>query len=180
MPKGFDMLQFPTRGGQSANIYNQLAGGLSAGLPDILQQLLLSAQGQPAGFEDQEKYAMDLFQQKIAPQIAQRYAGSGISGSSGMQNALAGAGGNLAQSLKAQRSDLMQQSMKDVLSLGELLLGRPDVENVFQKKKSGFWDQLLGIGAPLIGAGIGGLFGGPMGGLGGAQIGSAFGQSFLG
>lgn len=166
-PKGYDLLKFPTRGGQSADIYSQLAGGVQQGLPDILQQLLGQARGAPGAFQASEQQAMDQFNQQIAPGIAQRYAGSGISGSSGMQNALAGAGGNLAQSLQSQRQELMQRSMQDVLRLGELLFSQPDLENYFRPKEQGFdWTKKFG--------------GGAKGALGGAATGASIGSIFPG
>ncbi len=180
MPKGFEMLQFPTRGGQSADIYKQLAGGLSGGLPDILKNLIGMASGKSDAFAPQEKQAMDFFNQQLAPGIAQRYAGSGIGASSGMQNAIAGAAGNLTTNLQAQRNKLMQQSMHDVLNLGNLLLGKPDIENYFRKQPDDdFWSKILGIGLPIGGAALGGtlgfLGGGPMGALTGAQFGGSLG-----
>lgn len=172
IPKGFEMFQVPTRGGQSASTYSMLSNYF----PELLQQ----AQGAPGAFDAIEKYGQDVFQQQIAPGIAQRYAGSGIGSSSGMQNSIAGAGGNLASQLVSKRSDLMQQSMRNVLSLGDLLLGNPDVETMFGRKqqKPNFLNQLLGIGFPIGGALLGGL-----GGLGGAKLGgtlgSTIGKSFL-
>ena len=180
VPKGYKMFQFPTRGGQSADIYSKLATGVGGGLPDILQQLLAQAKGDPSAFQASEQLAMNQFQQQVAPQIAQRYAGSGLSGSSGMQNALAGAGGNLALQLQAQRQDPMQKSMQDVLGLGGLLLERPDVETQFMKKdENSFWNKLLGIGLPVAGAIGGGLFGGPMGAYAGGSAGAAAGRAFF-
>lgn len=169
-PKGFQMLQFPTRGGQSSNTYSML----SQVLPELLQQ----AQGAPGAFEGIEGPAQRQFEQITAPGIAQRYSGSGIGASSGMQNSLAAAGKDLSMDLASKRAGLMQQSMHNVLSLGDLLLGRPDTETMFAKKPPGFWQQMLGIGLPVAGAALGSF-----GGLGGAQlgagIGSMLGRGFL-
>jgi hypothetical protein len=173
-PKGFEMFQFPTRGGKSADIYSQLSG-------DVFQNLLRSAQNPDTSA--QEKYGMDVFNQQIAPGIAQRYAGSGISGSSGMQNALAGAGGNLASKLQSERQNLMHQSMQDVLGLGNLLLQNPDIENYYSEKKGSggdFWNKALGFGLPVLGGVAGGIFGGPMGAAAGASLGSGLGSAFSG
>ncbi len=170
-PKGFEMLQFPTRGGKAADIYSQLGG-------DYFQRLLSMAQGGPQMWE-LEKYGQDVFNQQIAPGIASRYAGKGIGASSGMQNAIAGAGANLASGLAATRQDLMNQSVQNVLSLGNLLLGNPDAENLFQRKEKNKWlEKILGIGAPIAGAGLGFIPGFPGGPVGGAMIGNQIGQAF--
>lgn len=173
-PKGFEMFQFPTRGGQSANTYSML----SQFFPELLQQ----AQGAPGAFDAIEQQGQNLFNQKIAPGIAQRYAGSGIGASSGMQNSLAAAGKDLTLGLQAQRANLMQNSMNNVMNLGRLLLENPDTETMFNKRdpKMSMWQQILGIGAPIAGGVLGGIFGGPMGAVGGAQLGSTLASPFTG
>lgn len=172
IPKGYEMFQVPTRGGQSASTYSML----SQFFPELLQQ----AKGAPGAFQAIEQQGQDLFNQKIAPGIASRYAGSGIGSSSGMQNSLAAAGKDFTLGLQAQRAELMNQSMQNVLSLGNLLLQRPDVETYVGQKqqKPSFWDQMLGIGLPIAGAGIGaglGYFAGDP--LTGAKIGGKLGSS---
>lgn len=169
---GYEALQFPTRGGRAADIYSSMGG-------DLYNRLLSMSHGSPEMFQNLEAPAMAQFHQQIAPQIAQRYAGSGIGASSGMQNSLAGAGANLALGLQGQRNALMQQSMQDVLNLGNLLLSRPDVENVYQKEAAPWWHQALGIGLPIAGGLVGGAFGGVPGAIAGSKVGSMAGQSFL-
>lgn len=167
LPKGFEMFQVPTRGGQSASTYSMLSNFF----PELLQQ----TQGAPGAFQAIEQQGQDLFNQKIAPGIAQRYAGSGIGASSGMQNSIAAAGKDLTLGLQAQRANLMQQSMRNVLSLGDLLLQNPDQQTFFGRKeqKPSFWDQFLSMGLPIAGGIAGGFLGGP----GGATIGSSLGAT---
>lgn len=180
IPKGYEQFAMPTRGGQSAQIYSQLAGGLQGGLPDVLQKLLGMSKGDAGTFEAMEAPALRQFQEQIAPSIANRYAGSGIAGSSGMQNSLTAAGRNLAEDLQAQRSALMERSMERVLGLGNMLLQRPDMETGLVRKQPAWWQQMLGIGAPIAGAAAGGLLGGgAASGLLGLQGGLAAGQGFL-
>lgn len=175
-PKGFNMSQFSTRGGQSADIYSQLA--------QAFPELLAQAKGAPGAFEAQEGQAKDFYNQKLAPGIAQRYAGSGIGSSSGLQNSLTAGARGLTNDLYSQRQELMQNSMRNVLSLGDLLLQRPDVENYYSQKQKGpsGWNQAIGIGAPIVGAtlglipGFGPMIGGP---VGGAKTGYEFGKAFL-
>lgn len=180
VPKGYKQFNFPTRSGQSADIYSQLAGGLQGGLPDVLKQLLGQAQGQDQAFAPIEQQAQNFYQQQLAPQIAQRYAGTGISGSSGMQNSLAQGASNLSGDLAAQRRKLMQQSMSDVLGLGEFLLGNPDYETYFGKgqDKQKWWQKAAGVGLPILGGIAGGIFGGPAGAGLGYNVGSSLGNAF--
>lgn len=173
-PKGFEMFQVPTRAGQSASTYSMLSNFF----PELLQQ----AQGAPGAFDALEQQGQNLFNQKIAPGIAQRYAGSGIGASSGMQNALAGAGKDLTLGLQAQRNQLMQNSMNNVMNLGNLLLSNPDYETYFGQKqpKRSIWDSILGIGLPAAGGVIGGVTGGPQGAIAGMNIGQSFAAPFTG
>jgi len=171
-PKGYDMIRFPTRGGQSANIYSQLS--------ELFPELINQAKGAPGAFDAMEGQAMRQFNQQVAPNIAQRYAGSGIGSSSGMQNSLAAAGRDLTENLAARRQQLMQQSMQNVLGLGNILLSNPDEMNFLTPKGPKWWQQILGLGSPVAGAGIGGLLGGGIGSLLGFQGGTGFGQGFLG
>ena len=175
LPKGYEQYSLPTRGGQSADIYSQLA--------QMFPEMLGQAQGMPGGaFDAIEGKARQDFSRKTAPGIANRYAGSGIGSSSGMQNSLAAAGQDLELGLAGKRLDYMDKSMDRVLKLGELLLGNPDVEQYYggqdEDQGSSWWEKLLGIGLTGLGAGVGSI-----GGLGGAklgaQAGATLGKGFL-
>lgn len=164
-----------------SDIYQQLAMGTSEGLPDVLKQIMGQAKGDVSSFEPMERRAMSQFQQQIAPQIAQRYAGSGISGSSGMQNSLSGAGANLAESLAGKRQEMMHKSMRDVLSLGNMLL-KPDQQGMFgeEENEPAWWEKALGFGLPILGGVAGGFLGGPAGAAAGATLGGQLGAPFSG
>lgn len=146
-PKGYSQYSLPTMGGGQKEIYDLLSSNLSGGIPNVLQQLLGQAQGKEGSFAPQEQQAMNFFNQQLAPQIAQRYAGSGIGSSSGMQNSLAGAAGNITTNLAAQRQNLMQQSIRDILGIGEHLLGTQTQQYGLVKKDNPLNQlmQLLGI-----------------------------------
>lgn len=159
IPSGYKQYSLPTMGGGQSDLYNMFKGQISGGFPDVFQSLLGMAKGSPEAFAPLENQAMNLFQQKLAPGIASRYAGSGIGASSGMQNALAGAAGNLTTDLQAQRANLMQQSMRDVLGIGEHLLGMPTQQFGLVQKENLMKDflKMLGMG---VGVGGGALLGG--------------------
>lgn len=170
-PRGYDLIEMPTRGGQSAQAYSQLA--------QFLPELMNQARGGTGAFDAIEGPAKRFYEQQLAPGIAQRYAGSGISGSSGMQNALVAGAADITTNLAAQRAQLMQQSMKNVLGLGDMLLSRPDYTYDLMEQGPSGWDQFLGVGLPVGGALLGGIFGGPMGAEWGGRIGSRAGSAFL-
>jgi|SRR5579864_206847 len=182
VPKGYKQFNFPTRGGQSADIYKMLASGTASGLPDILSNLMATARGEGSAFQGLEGPARRDLEANLA-NIGQQFGLSGTQKSSGFQNAIAGAGQNFAETLQAQRSGLMERSMQNVLNLGNLLLQNPDVESYYSEKKKGssIWNDILGIGLPLAGTaagfipGFGAMIGGPAGGSAiGSSIASAF------
>jgi hypothetical protein len=177
LPKGFEQYSLPTRGGQSADIYSKLFS--------MFPEMMQNAQGGGSGFDAIEGQARQDFSRKTAPGIANRYAGSGIGASSGMQNSLAAAGQDLELGLAGKRIDYMDKSMQRVLQLGNILLKNPDIGFGYQRTDeddgSSTWDKILGIGLPIAGAaagfipGFGPMIGGP---AGGAAIGGTIAKGF--
>jgi len=158
IPKGFGLYSLPAMGTDQKQIYDLLKGQFQSGGPEVYQKLFGLAGGKSDLFEQLEVPALRQFQQVIAPEIAARYSGSGISGSSGMQNAIAGAGANLAENLQSQRMGIMERSMQNVLGLGDRLLGTQTNQIGLYQKENLLRDimQLLGSGASQIG----GIYGG--------------------
>lgn len=72
--------------------------------------------GAPEAYEKFKAPIMREFQQQILPEIANRFTGS--QQSSGFQNALAEAGGSLAERLGALRAELQQSALGPALSYG--------------------------------------------------------------
>jgi hypothetical protein len=158
LPKGFGQFSMQTMGPGQSQIYDLIRGQFQGGAGDVYKNLLSMASGDQGMFQQLEAPALRQFQQQIAPGIASRYAGSGISGSSGMQNSLAAAGGNLAENLQSQRMNLMQQSMHDVLSLGNTLLASPDRQYGLYQKQNMLRDLMQMLGG--AGSQAAGIFGG--------------------
>ena len=154
IPKGYEMYSLPTMGGGQKELYDLFKGQLSPGLPGVFQQLLGMAGGNVDVFNKMEAPLLNKFNREILPGIANRYAGSGISGSSGMQNAMATAASDLGTNLQAQRASLMKQSMRDVLGLGEHLLGTPTQQYGLVQKQNVLNDLMNMLGQ------AGGQFGG--------------------
>lgn len=159
IPKGYDLYSLPTMGGGQKDIYNLLKGQFQGGAGDVYQKLFGMARGDAGTFDQMEAPALRQFQQTIAPGIASRYAGSGIGASSGMQNSIANAGANLAENLQAQRTNLMRQSMQDVLGIGNTLLGTPTQQFGITQKENLLRDlmQLLGSAGGQLGSTYGAL-----------------------
>lgn len=179
-PSGYQMFELPSRGGRSADIYNQLALGAQGAIPDILKQKSALATGSPEQFAQLEAPALRQFQQQIAPGIASRYAGSGIGASSGMQNSIAGAGADLAERLQAQRLGIMHQSMNDILGLSNFLLSNPESQFglVEGQPKTNWLGAIAPFALGAAGAGLGFMGGGPAGALTGLKLGSGLGSGF--
>ena len=166
VPKGFDMYSLPTMGGGQKDIYDLISSHFKSGAGDIFQKLFGLAKGDEGTFAQMEAPALRQFQQQIAPGIAQRYSGTGIGASSGMQNSLANAGANLAENLQAQRSGLMERSMQNVLGLGERLLGTQTQQFGLVQKENMLRDLMKILG--MAGGQAAGIWGGSkLAGLGG-------------
>jgi hypothetical protein len=161
----------------------------------LYQQLLASSMGPGAGgsFGTSADYYRDLlsndsadfnamaapemrrFNEQIIPDLAEQFAGmgSGNLSSSGFRNAAVNAGTDLSERLGAIRAQLRQQGAEGLMSLGQQGLQRFN-ENIYKPGTGGFIDTA----GPLIGTGLGALFGGPAGAAIGGSLGSGFGNMF--
>lgn len=155
-PKGYSQFELPTMGGGQKQIYDLLKSQSLGGGGDVLSRLFGTAGGDQQGFDQMEAPAMRQFQQQILPGIANRYAGSGISGSSGMQNAFAGAGTDLAERLQSNRMGYHERARDQVMNLMQSLLGTPTSQFGLVQKPNMMADimKLLGTG---VGTGLGNL-----------------------
>lgn len=116
--------------------------------------------------------------------IASRFSGMGDTGarrSGGFQRATTAAASNFAQDLASKRQGLQQNALKELMSMSNDLLGQRPYEQfaVEPNKKKSFWEQLIGAGLPLAGAGAGFALGGPMGAVAGGQVGRSASQGFF-
>lgn len=127
-----------------------------------LQKLLSILGGDTSAFEAP---LMQKFQQEIAPGIAERFAGlgtgSGALSSSGLNQALAGAGRNLATDLGGIRANLMTSLLPQLYQYlagpqQQKLAGlsqRP-YEVAHMPRQSGFGDSLLQLAPQLFTTGL--------------------------
>lgn len=101
--------------------------------------------------------------------------------SSGFKNTATAAASNFAQDLQSRRTSLQQNAIKELMGMSSELLGQRPYEQfaVEPNKKKSFWEQLIGAGLPLAGAGAGFALGGPAGAVAGGQIGRSASQGFF-
>jgi membrane protease subunit (stomatin/prohibitin family) len=182
IPEGYQLGSLQTATPEQMQLYQQILG--QTGPQSYLSRL---AGGDEGLFKQMEEPAHRQFAQSLGG-IASRFSGMGTGGrrSSGFQNTLGQAGSDFAQNLQAQRQQLQQQALKDLLGIqGELLNFSPYQkflvpEQQKQPQSPEAWQQLLAGILPLAGAGVGGYFGGPMGMAAGGALGGTLGQGFLG
>lgn len=160
-PKGFSQYSLPAMGPGQTDIYGLLKNNFMQGGGNALQNLLGMAGGDQSAFSQLEAPMMQKFQREILPGIANRYSGSGISSSSGMQNAMATAATDFGTNMQAQRMNMMQQSIRDVLGLGEHLLGTP-TQQFGLVKKDNIVNQLMQLLGMVGGGAASGLAMGAM------------------
>lgn len=144
----------------------QPGGGLNAA--NQYDQSLLG-QGQEAFNQFSSPY-LQQFEQKILPQIAERFAGMGALSSSGFGQALGGATSDLQSNLAQLFSQLQGQAAErqqgQFQNLSQIGLGYQPFSYQQQEGSAGML-------APLLG-GIGTAIGGPLGGALGGGIASLF------
>lgn len=177
VPKGYERGQLSQFTPEQMNLFQQMFG--QVGPESYLGRL---AGGDQSLFGEIEAPALQQFA-GIQSGIANRFSGmgSGARRSGGFQRELGQAGSDFSQALQAQRQGLQRQALQDMMGISESLLGQRPYEQFLIKNKLGMsgWDKALGVGLPILGAGLG-AFGGPFGAALGGQIGSAAASGFTG
>lgn len=157
---------------QQEQLFNLLLGGSSSGTGEGLDYLSRLASGDPSSFEQMERPAYDAFD-KLLGEIGSRYAQAGAIGSSSYQNALAGAGGDLAKQLQAQRSNIQMSALDRLLGQSNSLLNQRLFENILNQKPQ---SQSRGLIGQILGTALPSLLGGFSGGFGRQAAGQLFGS----
>jgi hypothetical protein len=147
-------------------VLNSIKSGIGGPNQDITQsqpyqqgnEFFNSLFNDPEFFNRFEAPAFRQFEEDIAPGLANRYAsmGSGGStGSTGFRNQLAREGGNLATNLAAQRGQMQQQAVPQMLGyaqqpvsnwMTQLQTALQPTQNVYQPPSQGF---MGGLAAPF-------------------------------
>lgn len=163
----------PTLSGGQSNFLNQLLemlGGTGAeGFEQSLQSLLGLISGSPESFEKFEAPLLRQFEEQTIPQLTERltaYGGGGGRSSAGPQ-ILGQAGAQLGESLGAQRGQLQQSAIQQLLGTfiqgGQLGLGTSPF--AYMQKPPSFGTSIAGGLGQGIGGGIGLGLGGGLGNL---------------
>lgn len=141
---------------------NSLYGGGS----NFLQQLFGNS---PEFWQNFEQPYMNNFNEKIAPGIAERFAGMGTGGgassSSGLQNSLAQAGRGLQSDLASMRGNMQMQGLNSALQYSQQpqankLTAAGLVPQQYYEKpgQSGYYQQMMNSFANGAGKMGGGMF----------------------
>ncbi|SRR5258706_9925068 len=174
---GYKMGQMPNFTPEQMQLFQSLFSHVG---PDSFLSKL--AGGDQETFNQMEAPAMRQFSE-LQGGLGSRFSGMGMGSrnSSGFQNTANQASSNFAQDLQSRRQDMMRQALKDLMGMSGDLLGQRPYENyaVAPKQKKSFLQSLMGGAAPMIGAGLGGFFGGPSGASTGFNAGNAFSQGFF-
>jgi len=105
------------------------------------------AGGDQSMFDEMEAPALRQFS-GLQGNMASRFSGMGMGArkSSGFQNTMNQASSDFAQDLQSRRQSLQQQAIKDLMGLGNQLLGQKPYESFLAEKpqKKNFWGELLG------------------------------------
>ena len=131
----------------------------------------------PADFDAFAAPQMRQYNEEIAPNIAEQYAGMGSGGlsSSGFQNAMTQGGVDLSERLGAIRANLRHSSAQGLQGIGEVGLRNYSQNMVTEPGTEGFLSQI----APAIGTAVG-SFAGPAGAAAGNWFKNSFGGNKVG
>lgn len=176
---GYNISQIPTMSPEQLNVFQNMLSQLGPEAGQAIGRLSAMAGGEASAFEPYERFAQSQFQKSLGD-IGSRFSGMGLGGRHGsaFQNAVAGAGSELAEKLASQRLGYQQQAQGQLLDLVRALLGSQTHETFLQPEKQPFWKQLFGGLSAPVGAGLGALVGIPAGNpLLGAQIGGQLGSA---
>jgi len=156
---GFQDLQAAAQGRQSNGAFGTAANYYRNNLSD-----------NPADFAAFAAPQLRQYNEDIVPGISEQFAGMGSGGlsSSGFRNAQIQGATDLSERLGEIRANLRHSSAQGLQNIGQLGLGNYSQNMVTEPGTEG----LLSQAAPLVGAGLGFVAGGPGGGAAGYQAGN--------
>lgn len=142
---GYNQVQVPRLSPEQMSLFKQVFSQIQPGLTGALGHLGdLAGGGNEETWKQLEAPALRQFGQ-LQGNIASRFsgAGSGARRSSGFQNALSGAGADLAERLQSQRLGLQQDAIGQLLGLYGNLMGTQTQDTGFLPRQKPWWQQLL-------------------------------------
>jgi len=128
---------------EQMNLFQQMLGML--GPDNFLSKL---AGGDEETFNQMEAPALKQFS-GLQGNLASRFSGMGMGArkSSGFTNTANAAASDFAQSLQSQRTGLQRQSLMDLASMTQMLLGQEPFGLSTKQKQPSFLESLVGGGA---------------------------------
>ena len=172
---GYKTKQLPNMSPEQMQFFTQLLQQLQGGTQYGVDFLSKLAAGDEGLFEELEAPAYRNFEKTLG-QIGTRFSHLGAGDSSYMQNAVSGAGSELAQDLQAKRVEMRNNAINSLLNNSQQLLSKSPYDNVLIPNKQGpDWGGLIG---GVIGGGAGAYYGGLPGAKFGAGAGAAAGSEF--
>ena len=157
------MQQVPTMTGGQTDLLNQLLGALQGGGEGLMgqggQYLSDMLSGSPEAMQKFEAPYMRQFQEQTVPSVTERFSslGSGSQGSSAFGQQMGAQAAGLSENLAAQRGQLQQGALSQLLGMGQMGLGAQPFGYFHKQPTQGFMQGM----APGIGAALGmGLTGG--------------------
>ena len=138
-PPGYDLTQIQQYTPEMMELFKSLFQYL--GPDSFLSQL---AQGDEGAFAEMEKPALQQFS-GIQGNIASRFSGlgQGARGSSGFQNTLNQAGSDFAQQLQANRTNVRQNALQELMNFSNQLLNQKPYEQKLTEKQAPWWQSFL-------------------------------------
>jgi hypothetical protein len=146
-PAGYGVKSIPNMTPQMQQLYDALLAGVGKGSTSGLDYLSKLASGDEATFNKIEAPAYESFNKTLG-QIGSRFSQYGAQNSSAFENAVSGAGAQLATGLQGQRNQLMTDAINKLLGVSNQLLGQKPQENFLQKEDEGI--DFAGILASVL------------------------------
>jgi hypothetical protein len=178
MPKGTKAGQMQQFTPEQMKLLSEMMGNVG---PDSYLSRL--AGGDESMFNEIEAPALRQFQE-LQGQMGSRFSGMGMGAqkSSGFKNSMGQAGSDFAMQLQAQRQQLQQQAIKDLMGHSQMLLGQRPYERFMiqkpQQQQQGGFGGWGSVGGAALGGLAGMASGNPGMGFKGAQLGSQIGSGF--
>ncbi len=146
--KGYNVGQIQNFTPEMMDLFSQLMGQLG---PDSFLSKL--AGGDQSMFEEMEKPALRQFGE-LQGGLASKFSGMGMGGrrSSGFGNTMNQATSDFAQGLQSKRTDMRMNALKELMGMGNQLLGQKPYETTLTKKPPSFWESLMGAFGENLGS----------------------------
>lgn len=156
---GYKQFNTPTMGPEQTELFKNLFSGSREGINSGLKNLSGLASGDESQFKAMEAPALRQFGQ-LKGNIASQFSGvgSGARRSSGFKNTMNSAATDLSERLQQNRISMQQDAIRQLLGIGDSLLGQRTFEtNLVPKKQNPAWGILGSLfgGASNIGSNLG-------------------------